>query len=174
VTSQRDPILDLPRLPAFHLKSSDFTENGTLSMRHVLNGFGYDGENVSPELSWSEAPAETKSYVLACFDPDAPTMSGFWHWMAIDIPASVTHLEGGTGRPGGLPAGRQLRNDLGSAGYDGPAPPPGPPHRYMFILHALDVESLEVPGDATPTLAMFLTGSHALARAVTIGRFGQP
>jgi Raf kinase inhibitor-like YbhB/YbcL family protein len=128
------------------------------------------GEDVSPQLAWSDAPDGTRGYAVTCYDPDAPTMSGFWHWAVADIPADVTELPTGAGDDTGssLPQGAfQLRNDAGSNRFIGAAPPAGHgTHRYFFIVHALDVESLGIPHDATPAFLNFNIASHILGRAV--------
>ncbi|TQS44122.1 YbhB/YbcL family Raf kinase inhibitor-like protein [Cryptosporangium phraense] len=126
--------------------------------------------NVSPELSWSGAPDGTKSYAVTMYDPDAPTGSGFWHWAVADVPASVTSLPEGAGDETGsaLPAGAyQLPNDARLAQFVGAAPPAGHgPHRYFVVVHALDVEHIGVPADATPALLGFTIAGHILGRAV--------
>ena len=126
------------------------------------------GKDVSPQLSWSGAPEGTKSFTVTMYDPDAPTASGFWHWAVFNIPASVTELASGAGDGSGLPEGAvTLKGDGGVKQFLGAAPPPGHgPHRYYFAVHALDVEKLDVPEDATPAFLGFNMFGHTLARAV--------
>ena len=122
----------------FVLTSTDISEGQTLPMAQVHEKAG--GGNRSPALAWSGAPEGNKAFAVTCYDPDAPTGSGWWHWTVFDLPADATGLPGGVGADGsGLPAGaRQGRTDFGSAGYGGAAPPPGDkPHRYIFTVHAL-------------------------------------
>jgi Raf kinase inhibitor-like YbhB/YbcL family protein len=127
------------------------------------------GEDRSPQLSWSGFPAETKSFVVQMYDPDAPTMSGFWHWVLADIPVSVTSLETDAATPAGAQA---HRNDAGQPGYIGAAPPAGHgPHRYFIVVSALDTESLGLPVDASPAYVGFNVGGHVLARAVLVPTF---
>jgi Raf kinase inhibitor-like YbhB/YbcL family protein len=127
-------------------------------------------------LSWREAPEGTKSFAITCFDPDAPTGSGFWHWVVFDLPASTTELPrgAGSGDKVGLPAGAiHARNDAGGLEYIGMAPPEGHgDHRYVFAVHALDVESLDVNDEITPAIAGFNLRFHTIARAVMIPVFG--
>ena len=160
----------------FTLKSADFAQGQTLAAAQVFNGFGCSGGNVSPALAWSNAPAGTKSFALLVHDPDAPTGSGWWHWVVYDIPASVSALPAGAGDPkkGLLPPGAQQgRTDFGTAGYGGPCPPPGKPHRYYFRLYALKVAKLEVPADASAALIGFNVNAAALGKAELMGLYGR-
>jgi Raf kinase inhibitor-like YbhB/YbcL family protein len=166
----------MPAVPSFELRSDDIADGQMMSGDQVYNGFGMTGKNVSPSLSWSGFPPETKGFAVTCFDPDAPTGSGFWHWVLLDIPVSVTSLPSGAGHSSGsgLPAGAMhLRNDYGSRDFGGAAPPAGdPPHRYVFAVHALDVPSLELEADATPALAGFNLRFRTIARAVLVPVYG--
>jgi hypothetical protein len=130
------------------------------------------GRNLSPHLAWFGFPAETRGFVVTCFDPDAPTGSGFWHWVLVNVPRSVTELARGATPPG---AAFCVRNDYGDASYGGAAPPPGDrPHRYVFAVHAIDVDSLEVSPDATPAYVGFNLAFHTLARATLRPTFAVP
>lgn len=175
--SQRpNPYDFLPKLPEITLESNDITHGEVMGNAHVFNGFGLSGENLSPHLQWSGFPAETRSFAVSCYDPDAPTASGFWHLMLMDVPASVTELPRGaaSGDLTGLPAGSFcVRNDFGSKDYGGAAPPEGhPPHRYHFAVHALDTESLGIDSDVSPAFACFNVQFHALARGLLVAVFG--
>ncbi|NJP30429.1 YbhB/YbcL family Raf kinase inhibitor-like protein [Micromonospora thermarum] len=159
-----DPYELLPTVPSFTLTSEDVQNGEPMDAAHAHPGGG--GDNVSPQLAWSDFPAETKGFAVTCFDPDAPTGSGFWHWVLVNLPASVTQLPRGAS-DADLAGGFTVRNDYGEQGYGGAAPPPGDrPHRYVFAVHALDVERLDVTPDATPAYVGFNLAFHTLARAV--------
>src|SRR4051794_32474208 len=149
-----NPYDFLPQVPSFTVTSTDLRDGETLPMPHVSGVMGAGGEDRSPQLSWSGFPEGTRGFAVTVFDPDAPTASGFWHWVVTAIPASVTSLPSGAGSQdgGGLPEGAlQLRNDAGSPGYVGAAPPPGhgsPPS--FVVVHALDPDDMGVPADASP------------------------
>ena len=162
-----DPYDRLPKVPSFTVESRDVQPGTQVDEGHV-----FAGGNRSPALSWSDVPAGTKSFVVTCFDPDAPTPSGFWHWIVVDLSASVTSLPTGAGKEGGsaLPKGAfQCRNDYGAKAYGGPAPPPGDrPHRYYFVVHALDVERLGVDENTSPAAVSFTMLGHTLGRAILV------
>lgn len=143
--------------------------------KYVFNGFGCSGDNVSPGLVWSGAPEGTKSFVISMYDPDAPTGSGWWHWVVADIPHSVTHLAEGAGNSDKLlPKGAvSIKTDFGSKGYGGPCPPPGKPHRYVISVFAMKVAKLGVPAGATPGMAGFMTRANAIDSASTVIMYGR-
>jgi Raf kinase inhibitor-like YbhB/YbcL family protein len=167
-----NPYERLPQVASFELTSDDVREGEQLPQPQVSGIFGAGGEDISPQLAWSGFPDGTQSFAVTCYDPDAPTASGFWHWAVVDIPGDVTELPGGVGDEQGerLPSGAfQLRNDGGMARYIGAAPPPGHgKHRYFFVVHAVDVESLGIGRDATPAFLGFNLFSHTLGRAMIV------
>ena len=154
---------------AFTLTSSHIADQQTLPLQFVHSAMGAGGQNVSPDLNWSGAPEGTQSYALTMYDPDAPTGSGWWHWVVYDIPASATGLVMGAGAAGGadLPVGAKLgRTDFGTAEYGGAAPPPGHgPHRYIFTLYALKMPRLDVPPAAAAAMIGFNIHFAKLAEA---------
>jgi len=153
--------------------SPDIKPGARIADEQVASGFGCTGGNVSPALSWSGAPQGTKSFALSVYDPDAPTGSGFWHWVMFNIPATVTSLPKNAGDPKGTlaPAGAiQGANDTGSPGYFGPCPPKGDkPHHYHFQVFAVDVDKLDAGASATPAVVGFNLHFHTLAKATLTG-----
>ncbi|MFW0112035.1 YbhB/YbcL family Raf kinase inhibitor-like protein [Rothia sp. CCM 9417] len=161
----RQPYADLPELPTFTLTSADVEDGAPLPPAQVSGIMGCGGQDVSPQLSWSGFPPETKSFVVTCYDPDAPTPSGFWHWAVSNLPADVTELASGAAE--NLPAGALTHlNDGGTRGYIGAAPPAGHgPHRYIFCVTAVDVERLDLDQKASPAVVNFNLFFHGIARA---------
>ncbi|RKN03936.1 YbhB/YbcL family Raf kinase inhibitor-like protein [Streptomyces radicis] len=162
-----------PRVPSFTVLSDDVSDGGRLG-----DGQVFAAGNTSPHLRWAEAPEGTRSYAVTCYDPDAPTGSGFWHWVLFNIPASVAELPAGagSGEKAGLPAGAvHARNDYGTRDFGGAAPPPGDgPHRYVFTVYAVDKEELGPDENATPAQVGFMLRFHAIGRAHLIGEYENP
>jgi Raf kinase inhibitor-like YbhB/YbcL family protein len=153
----------------FTLTSADI-KNGAFAPAQVFNSFGCTGGNVSPALAWKEPPAGTQSFVVTVYDPDAPTGSGWWHWVAINIPASTSSLPTGVSRTAKMP-GLEMRTDFGTTGYGGPCPPAGDkPHRYIFTVHALKVPKLDVDPQASAAMVGFMTRANSLGIATFTAR----
>ncbi|HXU92938.1 MAG TPA: YbhB/YbcL family Raf kinase inhibitor-like protein [Gallionella sp.] len=152
---------------AFELSSPDVADGKVLNAAQIANTFGCTGGNLSPALNWKHAPAGTRSFAVTVYDPDAPTGSGWWHWLAYDIPANATGLPASAAVSGDLPEGtKQGRNDFGTRNFGGACPPPGDkPHRYVITVHALKVDKLEVPEDASAALIGFMLHATGLGTA---------
>ncbi|MDQ1123232.1 YbhB/YbcL family Raf kinase inhibitor-like protein [Microbacterium trichothecenolyticum] len=162
-----DPYPLLPAVASFDVVSDDIVDGQPLADDQIA-----DKGNTSPHLRWANVPDGTKSFTITCFDPDAPTPSGFWHWVLVDLPADLREIP--TGFAGGdLPAGAfHVRNDGGEAGFMGAAPPPNDqPHRYFFVVHAVSQDSLGVHADATPAAVSFALAFATLGRAIVHGTY---
>ena len=164
-------------MTSFTLTSPDIQADAMIDRKFEFDGFGCSGENKSPALKWSGAPKDAKSFAVTVYDPDAPTGSGWWHWFVINIPANVTDLPANAGAVGGaqLPRGAShVRIDYGVAGWGGVCPPEGdPPHRYIFTVHALGTDKLEIPPDATAALAGFMVNANSIAKASFTAKYGR-
>lgn len=162
----------------FTLSSPEIKAGGSVPARFEFNGFGCAGDNKSPALQWHNAPKDTKSFAVTVYDPDAPTGSGWWHWMVINIPATVAELPANAGAANSstLPAGAvQGRSDYGSNAWGGVCPPPGDkPHRYIFTVYALKTDKLDVPADATAALTGYMIHANSLGKASFTATYGRP
>ncbi len=148
----------------FELSSKSIKPGGKIGAEHFWNNFGCSGGNLMPALAWQNAPAGTKSFAVTFYDKDAPTGSGFWHWVVYDIPAAATHLPGGA-NGGTLPAGAVEGNtDLGKPGFFGPCPPAGREHQYVYTVHALKVDKLPVEKGSSPALVGFYLWQNTIAK----------
>ncbi|WP_327089053.1 YbhB/YbcL family Raf kinase inhibitor-like protein [Nonomuraea sp. NBC_01738] len=153
----------LPQVPALTVESDDLRDGERVPEAQVFDDWGMKGGNLSPHLRWSGAPEGTRSYAVTCYDPDAPTGGGFWHWLLFDLPADLTELPAGAGAPD-TKLGVHARNDFSTKAYGGAAPPPGHPHRYLFAVHALGVDSLGVDSDTPANVVGFNITANTLAR----------
>jgi Raf kinase inhibitor-like YbhB/YbcL family protein len=158
----------------FTLTSSDI-RNGTFSSAQLYSGMGCAGKNLSPAVTWQGAPSGTRSFVLTMYDPDAPTGSGFWHWVVINIPAEASTIPTGASGTEKMPAGAlEMRTDFGTTGYGGPCPPAGDkPHRYIFTLFGLTVDKLDVDPQATAAMVGFVTRMNTIGTAMFAAAYGR-
>jgi Raf kinase inhibitor-like YbhB/YbcL family protein len=161
----------------FVLSSPTIEPGSTLAQEYVFNGFGCSGKNQSPALKWTAGPKETRSYAVTVYDPDAPTGSGWWHWVVYNIPANVTELAAGAGdaTQQHLPAGaKQGRTDFGTHAFGGACPPQGDrPHRYVFTVHALKTEKIDVPEEASAAMVGFVIHANLAGKASFTAKFGR-
>ncbi len=162
---------------SFSLVSPQLKEGGHIADEQVFNGFGCQGSNVSPALQWKGAPADTKSFAVTVYDPDAPTGSGWWHWVIFNIPAKVTHLAKNAGNPQAslAPVGSiQSRTDFGKTGYGGPCPPVGDkPHRYQFTVYALKADKLPLDENAPAAMVGFYLQQNLIKKTVLKAQYGR-
>ncbi len=170
----QDPYAKLPTVASFTVTSTDISDGQPQDEAHAYDGAADNAANKSPQLSWSDVPDGTKSFVVTCYDPDAPTPSGFWHWVLVDLPASTTSLDTNAGAAGAALPGRafHVRNDWSSKDYGGAFPPDGDrPHRYYYVVHAVDVDTLGVDDDASAAVVSFNLAFHTLGRAQLVATF---
>jgi Raf kinase inhibitor-like YbhB/YbcL family protein len=162
---------------ALTLTSPDVKAGQTIAKEQVFNGFGCSGKNISPALAWSGAPKNTKSFALSVYDPDAPTGSGFWHWVLFDMSPDTTSLARGAGNPesdAGPKGAIEGRTDFGVPGYGGPCPPKGDkPHHYIFTIYAVDVDELDADESTTAAVVGFKLHSHTLEKASLTALYGR-
>jgi Raf kinase inhibitor-like YbhB/YbcL family protein len=164
-----------PSAGHFKLTAPDFVSKGRITLSHVYNGMGCTGQNISPALEWANPPAGTKSFAVTMYDPDAPTGSGWWHWVMYNIPASTTGLPAGAGNNKNAPRGSvEGMTDFGTKGYGGPCPPVGDkPHHYHITVFALKTDKLDVPGNATSAYIGFNLNANKIATARVTGLYGR-
>ncbi|MCC7460753.1 MAG: YbhB/YbcL family Raf kinase inhibitor-like protein [Proteobacteria bacterium] len=152
----------------FEIRSNSWKDGEAITLSHVFNSFGCTGQNVSPAISWKNQPKETKSLALTIFDPDAPTGSGWWHWVVYNIPAKIRSLPAGIGKQGEAKLANgavQGETDYGVPGYGGPCPPAGDkPHHYIITVHALNVEKLDLPANAPAAMVSYYINNHSIAK----------
>jgi hypothetical protein len=162
---------------AFSISSSNIKSGDTISDKHSFNGFGCNGENISPQIGWKNPPKDTKSFAILVYDPDAPTGSGWWHWVLVNIPVTYSELPPNFGNQDqfALKDGIiQVRNDYGFHKYGGPCPPQGDkPHRYVFTIHALKVDKIDLEAGATSALAGFMVNQNTIAKVGFEGFYGR-
>jgi Raf kinase inhibitor-like YbhB/YbcL family protein len=161
----------------FVLKSPDVRQGKVIGMDQVFSRMGCTGKNISPALTWEGAPKNAKSFAVTVYDPDAPTGSGWWHWVIFNIPPDVHSLAKNAGDPASGRAPKesmQSRTDYGKPGYGGPCPPPGDkPHRYIFTVYALDIDKLPLDSDASAAMVGFYLHQHALAKAALTAKYSR-
>ncbi|MGI8402001.1 MAG: YbhB/YbcL family Raf kinase inhibitor-like protein [Gemmatimonadaceae bacterium] len=164
-----------PRSGRFRLAAPDLNSGRRIALAHAFNGMGCTGQNISPALEWTNPPVGTKSFAVTAYDPDAPTGSGWWHWVMYNIPATTTSLAAGAGNNRNAPRGSAQGNtDFGTKGYGGPCPPVGDaPHHYHFKVFALKVDKLDLPGNATAAMVGYNLNANKLATAEIVSLYGR-
>ncbi len=167
-------LISVAQAQEFSLTSKAIAPDSYLSENQIFNGFGCAGKNISPDLSWTSGPNGTKSYAVTVYDPDAPTGSGWWHWVVYNIPSNADELTTGAGEESGemLPKGAvQGRTDFGSNSFGGACPPEGDKaHRYIFTVHALKIEKIDLPKDASSALIGFMINANSLGKASFVAK----
>jgi hypothetical protein len=160
----------------FSVQSSSWPDGATMKDTYVYNSFGCKGNNVSPQVSWSNAPDATKSFAVTVYDPDAPTGSGWWHWTLFNIPATVSQInEGASLDQTKLPAGSmEGRTDFGKSGYGGACPPQGDkPHHYILTVYALKIDKINLNGDSSGALLGYFLNQNTLAKASLTAKYSR-
>ena len=161
----------------FSISSPQVHSGKPITEKQVFNGFGCSGENISPELNWENSPKETKSFAVTVYDPDAPTGSGWWHWVVFNIPAKANQLAldaGNTAKELAPKGSVQSRTDFGKTGYGGPCPPKGNnPHRYHFTVYALDIDKLPLDKNSPAAMVGFYINSHVIEKAELKAHFSR-
>lgn len=157
------------------LHSASLSQNATIDNKYVYKGYGCEGENLSPQISWEGIPAEAKSLALTYYDPDAPSGSGWWHWTVFNIPPSVTEIpEGASGTEAMPHSAIEGRNDFGESKFGGSCPPVGDrPHRYFLTLHALDVEKLDLGANPSGAMVGYFINAHSIGQAQIMAVYGR-
>ena len=158
------------------VSSSNFSDGGTIPYTMVYKGLGLDGGNRSPQFTFEDVPAGTKSFAIVCHDPDAPTSGGFYHWAMWNIPGSLRTLDENAGAkdPAAALGAGLGHTDYGETQYGGPCPPPGPAHHYNFTVYALGAESLPFGATTTGALLEIVVIEHTLAKAKIMGTYARP
>jgi len=160
----------------FKVKSPELKPTGKMAEEQVFNGFGCQGKNISPALEWSGAPPGTKSFAVTVYDPDAPTGSGWWHWVVFNMPANTKGLAKNAGDPkvNLAPQGSvQSRTDFGKTGYGGPCPPPGKPHRYQFTVFALKTDKLQLDENSPAAMVGFYLNQNVIQKTMITAKYSR-
>ena len=167
----------IEKTPSFELTSQDIKPGSSIKIKHVFDGFGCVGDNLSPQLSWNNAPAETRSFAITAYDPDAPTGSGWWHWVVLNIPKNYTSLPQGFGTNNEFELSNsitQIKNDFSQHNFGGPCPPEkDKPHRYIFTIYALKKDQISLNKDATSALAGFMINANMIAKKSFTAYYGR-
>lgn len=162
--------------PKFSISSDDIKAGSIIKIKHVFDGFGCVGDNISPQISWQNPPQETKSFALSVYDPDAPTGSGWWHWIVLNIDADKRQLKQNFGAINDFSSNKvnQIKNDYGTYSFGGPCPPIGDkPHRYIFTIYALKTDKIEINKNASAALAGYMINANSIAKASFSAFFGR-
>jgi Raf kinase inhibitor-like YbhB/YbcL family protein len=155
----------------FTLMSDDLSNQ--LNLKQVLDRFGCKGENISPELRWTNVPVGTKSFAITMYDLDAS--NGWWHWIVYNIPATATSVSRNASALGTLPKGSvESATSFGAAGFGGACPPRGDnDHRYVFTIYAIDIEALDLGNDASPAIVQHHIDAHTIQKSSITSYYGR-